>query len=182
MLRIISGKFKNHFVESPPLEIVRPSTEKVREAIFDMIQFDIEQAIVADLFAGSGIFSFEFISRGAMKVFSIEKNYKIFNLIKKNIEKFKVNNIDAINTDALNFISHANGKKFDFIFMDAPYDNYDLVNEIIAKIFKEDLLNPEGRIIVETNDKNKIIVPQPGMITKEKKYGKTFVLFLNKIL
>lgn len=182
MIRIINGKFKNLSINTPPLSVVRPSSEKVREAIFDMIQFEIKDAIIADLFAGSGIYGFEFISRGAMKVFSIEKNNKIFKLIEENKKKMGIQNMDLINTDALNFIKHAQGKKFDFIFMDAPYANYDLVNEIMEKIADYDLLNKEGKIIVETNDKEKILVPKTLIASKEKKYGRTFVLIINKIL
>ena len=87
MLRIIAGKYRSRILEQPPLSITRPTIDRAREALFNIIQNDIENSVVLDCFAGSGAFCFEAVSRGATKAIAIEKNPIAFAIIQKNLEK-----------------------------------------------------------------------------------------------
>ncbi|UWD34462.1 16S rRNA (guanine(966)-N(2))-methyltransferase RsmD [Mesomycoplasma molare] len=179
MLRIIAGKLKGRKIEEPDLNIVRPTTDRVRESIFSSIQFEIEGTKVLDLFSGSGAISFEFISRGAKEVFSSEKNRKVFNLIEKNQKKLNIENLFLFNVEAFQMIELFKEKKFDFIYLDPPYNEVTLLEETCKKILENDILDEHGTLIVETNTE-KIKFSDEFLIDKKKKYGKTFVFFIKK--
>ncbi|WGI36538.1 16S rRNA (guanine(966)-N(2))-methyltransferase RsmD [Mesomycoplasma lagogenitalium] len=179
MIRIISGIFKGRRIEEPDLTVVRPTTDKIREAIFSSIQFEIENATVLDLFGGSGAISIEFISRQAKEVDLSEKNNKVFNIIKKNTEQLKIKNLNLYNIDALKMIELKKEKKYDFIFLDPPYDNQQLLLDSLEKIQEFDILSDDGKIIIETNIDN-LEFNAKFKLLKLKKYRKTFIYFLGK--
>ncbi|MGZ9413397.1 16S rRNA (guanine(966)-N(2))-methyltransferase RsmD [Mycoplasma sp. 480] len=179
MLRIIAGNLRGRKIEQPDLEIVRPTTDKTREAIFSSIQFEIEESLVLDLFGGSGAVSFEFISRGAKEVFLSEKNRKIFNHIVNEQKKLKIQNMHCYNLSALQLINMKKDNKFNFIFLDPPYEEKTLLNETLKEIANNDILLDNGQVIVETNSDN-IEISEYFEILKEKKYGKTYIYFLGK--
>ncbi|GAI79178.1 unnamed protein product, partial [marine sediment metagenome] len=86
-MRIIAGKNKGNILKSPKDLSVRPTSQKVREALFDILRTDIEEALFLDLFAGTGAVGIEALSRGAKKVIFIEKELKCIKIIKENLEK-----------------------------------------------------------------------------------------------
>ncbi|ADE20021.1 16S rRNA (guanine(966)-N(2))-methyltransferase RsmD [Mycoplasma crocodyli] len=180
MLRIIAGKYGKRLIEQPELETTRPTTDKIRESVFSSIQFDLKDKIVLDLFAGSGAWSIEALSRYAMKAVAVEKDKKAYEIIKKNIKNLDINNLEVWNSDVIYFLTKSGGKKFDFIFIDPPYDRKDLLNQSLETIKENDLLNKFGTIIIETNDENAIVIPKGFIINKSKKYGRVFVIFLSK--
>ncbi|MFV8474367.1 16S rRNA (guanine(966)-N(2))-methyltransferase RsmD [Mycoplasma sp. Z631] len=178
MLRIIAGKYRGYKIEQPDEKFTRPTTDKVREAVFSSLQFKLENATCLDLFAGSGAWSIEAISRGASFVTSIEKNKVVLKTAKGNINKIpEANNIELINEDALAFLSHSN-KQYDFVFIDAPFIEYDLVSACLAKLVEKSLLKEDFEIIVETDNFSKIALPDGLKVYKSKKYGKIEILFL----
>jgi 16S rRNA (guanine966-N2)-methyltransferase len=179
MLRVISGLYSGRKLKKPDLQITRPTTNRVKKAIFSIIQFKIKNSIFLDLFSGSGAISIEAISCGAMKAFAIEKNKKAFKIINENIENLKINNIVSINSDALTFLEKSKGKVFDFIYLDPPH-NLNLFKEIFHLIDKNKILSNKGYIIVETNKFSKIDIPNNFLVIKNKKYGKTLVLLISK--
>ncbi|AKF40944.1 DNA methylase [Mycoplasmopsis canis] len=179
MLRIISGIYRNRKIQEPDLKITRPTTDKVREAIFSSLQFKIQGKKVLDLFSGSGALSIEAVSRGASDAYSIEKNREVFKVLSKNISSLNITNINTINIDALAFLDKTSDC-FDFIFIDAPYNEYELVNQSLDKIFNKNMLLEDGEIILETNDPSKIIIPSGFKIYKEKRYGRIDVLYICK--
>ncbi|MCP4336763.1 MAG: 16S rRNA (guanine(966)-N(2))-methyltransferase RsmD [Mycoplasma sp.] len=181
MLRIISGEYKGRKIEQPDLKITRPTIDRVREAIFSSIQFKLKNSIILDLFAGSAAFSIEAISRGAMKSIAVENNRQALKVIENNKKKLGISNLIIINRDAVQYTKYTSGVKFDFIFMDPPFKEYDLYNKTLQNIFQNNLLNNNGYIIIETNNKDKIEIPKGYMIQKNKKYGKKDVLLISKI-
>ncbi|WP_027120389.1 16S rRNA (guanine(966)-N(2))-methyltransferase RsmD [Mycoplasmopsis lipofaciens] len=180
MLRIISGKYRSRKIEQPDLEFTRPTTDRIREAIFSSIRQNIENKIILDLFSGSGAISFEAISNYCMKAIAVDNNNNAINIIKKNASILKANNIDIVKMDALQYLQNSTGRKFDYIFLDPPYDQYELLNNALQQIKINKYLNKNGLIIVETNDKSKIKIPDKFLIQKEKQYGKIFILFISK--
>ncbi|TCG10500.1 16S rRNA (guanine(966)-N(2))-methyltransferase RsmD [Mycoplasma todarodis] len=181
MLRIIAGKYGGRQLEQPSLDTTRATTDRIREAIFSSIQFDIEGAIVLDLFSGSGAFSFESVSRGAMKSIAIEKDRKAASVIEHNKQTLKITNVDIFKMDALSYIKSKAGAKFNFIFVDPPYEDTELYNETLSAIKSSDLLGQNGYIILETDDPKKIVIPEGYMVQRTKKYGKISVLFISNI-
>lgn len=180
MLRIIAGKFRSRVLEQPPLEITRPTLDRVRESLFNIIQNEIEGSIVLDCFAGSGAFCLEAISRGAMKAIAIEKSKIAFDVIQRNKEKLIANNLDIINKDSMIYLEESKNIKFDFIYLDPPY-KLDILFQAMELIFKNQLLKKYGQIIIETNYDKKVITPKGLMIQKEKIYGKTKLVFVSLI-
>lgn len=178
MLRIIAGKYRSRILEQPPLSITRPTIDRAREALFNIIQNDIENSVVLDCFAGSGAFCFEAVSRGATKAIAIEKNPIAFAIIQKNLEKLNINNMEVKNMDSLNYLKHAKNIQFDFIYLDPPY-KLDVLKQCLDLIAKNQLLKKYGKIIIETNIDTTIDTPNELIIIDERIYGKTKFIFIN---
>ena len=180
MLRIIAGKYRSRILEQPPLSITRPTIDRAREALFNIIQNNIENSVVLDCFAGSGAFCFEAVSRGAAKAIAIEKNPIAFAIIQKNLEKLNINNMEVKNMDSLNYLEHAKNIQFDFIYLDPPY-KLDILKQCLDLIAKNQLLKKYGKIIIETNIGTTIDTPNELIIIDERIYGKTKFIFINWI-
>ena len=178
MLRIIAGKYRSRILEQPPLSITRPTIDRAREALFNIIQNNIENSVVLDCFAGSGAFCFEAVSRGATKAIAIEKNPIAFAIIQKNLEKLNINNMEVKNMDSLNYLEHAKNIQFDFIYLDPPY-KLDILKQCLDLIAKNQLLKKYGKIIIETNIGTTIDTPNELIIIDERIYGKTKFIFIN---
>ena len=180
MLRIIAGKYRSRILEQPPLSITRPTIDRAREALFNIIQNNIENSVVLDCFAGSGAFCFEAVSRGATKAIAIEKNPIAFAIIQKNLEKLNINNMEVKNMDSLNYLEHAKNIQFDFIYLDPPY-KLDVLKQCLVLIAKNQLLKKYGKIIIETNIDTTLDTPNELIIIDERIYGKTKFIFINWI-
>ncbi|MBN0919117.1 16S rRNA (guanine(966)-N(2))-methyltransferase RsmD [[Mycoplasma] gypis] len=177
MLRIVAGKYKNTRLEQPPKEITRASSEKLREAIFSSLQFDIEGKTFLDLFGGSGAFCFEAISRGIKSATIVEKNFLAFKTIKQNKAKFSAEDIEIHNKDAIKFLTNKATKTFDFVFVDPPYKMSDLYTKSLQLLFQNDWINQDTMIIVET-DNETFNCGNNYEIVKTKKYGISYIFFL----
>ncbi|MHA3796191.1 16S rRNA (guanine(966)-N(2))-methyltransferase RsmD [Mycoplasma sp. VS31B] len=178
MLRIIAGKYRGLKIEQPDAKYTRPTTDKVREAVFSSLQFKIQDATCLDLFAGSGAWSIEAISRGASLVTAIEKNKVVFKTTRDNISRIQEKDaINLINDDASLFLDKSN-MQYDFVFIDAPFIQYELVSQCLQKLVDNKLLKEDFEIILETDDFSKITLPEGLKVYKNKKYGKIEILYL----
>lgn len=173
IMRIITGTVKGRRLEAPRgSDTVRPTTDKVKEAIFSMIQFDIEGKCVLDLFAGSGQLGLEALSRGAESAVFIDAAHSSFQLTKRNVavcgfeDKAKVYNAD--------FKAFLNGTqdKFDIAFLDPPYAA-GLLNDAILSVSEK--MNPDGIIVCE-HGADFDIPELVGFLRKDRIYGKTTVV------
>lgn len=180
MLRIIAGKYRSRILEQPPLSITRPTIDRAREALFNIIQNKIKDSIVLDCFAGSGVFCIEAVSRGAMKAIAIEKSPIAFNVIQKNLEKLNINNMEIKKMDSLNYLEHAQNIQFDFIYLDPPY-KLDVLKQCLDLIAKNKLLKKYGNVIIETHIDTIVSTPSELIISEERIYGKTKFVFINWI-
>ncbi|MEE3928380.1 16S rRNA (guanine(966)-N(2))-methyltransferase RsmD [Mycoplasmopsis ciconiae] len=181
MLRIIAGKYRSLLLDQPRKDNTRATTDKVREAIFSSIQFELDDALILDLFAGSGAWCFEALSRGAMKAIAVDIDEEAYEVISNNAQKLKCHNIEIYRESAQMFLEKNKGKTFDFIFMDAPYLNVEQINECLKLIEQNKFLKNLGKIIIETNAPEKIIFPSNLMVQKSKVYGITTILFVSHI-
>ena len=182
MLRIIAGKYRNRLIEQPARKTTRPTIDRVREAIFSSIQFDIEGKTFLDLFSGSGSFCLEALSRNAKSAICIEKDVNAFLILNKNKKALNEENLLSYNTDAITYLIRMNNKrKFDFIYLDPPFIEIKLLLECLNIIHKEKILNEDGLILVETNEKNLNIDLSKFEVMKCKKYGKIYIYYLKII-
>ncbi|MGL5733019.1 MAG: 16S rRNA (guanine(966)-N(2))-methyltransferase RsmD [Metamycoplasmataceae bacterium] len=184
MLRIIAGKYRKLLIDQPDINITRSTTDRVRESIFNCLQNQVEGSIVLDLFSGSGAMAIESISRGAMKSICVDNSKESISVIQKNLNKLSINNADIYHQDALTFLSSKKGTKYDLIFLDPPYKDIDLLNNVLEILAKDMFLNKYGQIIIETQEDNftQIKIPKKLIIDKVKNYGKTMIIFINNII
>jgi len=119
--QIIGGMHRGRRFNFPDATGLRPTPNKVRETLFNWIQFESSGKVFLDLFSGSGALSFEALSRGARQVLGIEKDLRAFQSLEKNRDLLKSNQIQFIHTDALDFLSHKATQQFDFILLDPPF-------------------------------------------------------------
>lgn len=175
-MRVISGKYRSVKLESPETDLVRPTTDRVKENIFNIVQNAAQNAVVLDLFAGSGAIGIEFLSRYAKHVYFNDLNASSINLVKKNLNKLNdCDNFTLVNKnweDCLNSLT----TKFDIIYLDPPFGKIDLL-KIIAKIEDLELLSQDGMIVVECEEKINFNEDKLT-ITKAKKYGRIYLTIL----
>ncbi len=153
-MRIISGEFKGRRFTPPANLKARPTTDFAKEGIFNVLAncIEFEDITVLDLFSGSGSISFEFASRGAKQVTSIEQNYQHIYFIKKIADELKIKTINAIKGDVFKFISTSKFQ-YDLIFADPPYelDKLPLLPELVLS---SSLLKPNALFVLEHGKKN----------------------------
>lgn len=170
-MRIIAGDYKGRRLYSPLDDDIRPTTDKVKEAIFSIIQEYIDEAICIDLFAGSGNLGLEALSRGAKYCYFCDASRKSLELVKKNIQYCKAENkSEIIAGDYTKTLCKIN-RKADIIFLDPPYKN-GLMQGCFEKIRENDVLSEDGIIIAEHGHYEELPDELFGYEKiKEKKYG-----------
>jgi 16S rRNA (guanine(966)-N(2))-methyltransferase RsmD len=182
-MKVISGIYKGRNIEGFNLDGTRPTMERVKESLFATIQNYIEDAVVLDLFSGSGNLGIEALSEGAKYAYLCDNNPKAIKTIKKNIENIRIDNAKELLMDykkALNYF-YDNNIGFDIIFLDPPYKtNY--IEEALLLIDKYNLLNAKGIVICENDSIDRIVYNDKYKCIKEKKYGDKVVVILEKML
>ncbi|MBR5314276.1 MAG: 16S rRNA (guanine(966)-N(2))-methyltransferase RsmD [Clostridia bacterium] len=179
-MRIITGKARGVKLETLEGLETRPTAERVKESIFNMLQFEIENRKVLDLFAGSGQLGLEALSRGALSCTFVEKNLAGMDIVKKNAKKTKlVESCKILNVDYKEYLRGArNREKFDIVFLDPPY-SMKIIPEILDMLVKNDMLNVNAKVICESEDG--IEYTCEGLSTvKHNKYGRVFITVLCK--
>ena len=160
-MRIISGLFKGRGLTAPNGLTIRPTPDKVKGAIFNIIGERIIESSFLDLFAGTGAIGIEALSRGAREVIFVDNSIKAINIIKENLQKiydlrFTIydlksyapkSKISIIKGDAVEFIKKT-GQQFDFIFLDPPYKS-DLGEGALIEISRRNILKENGEVIWE---------------------------------
>ena len=182
-MRIISGKARGTKLYTLEGLNTRPTLDRVKESIFNIIQNEIQGANVLDLFAGSGAIGLEFVSRGAQSVILCDKSKDAIEIIKKNIEKTHMEeSAQVVNMDFKMCLEKIKDQKFDIIYLDPPYEtNY--IIESLEKIIKLDIIKEKSLIIIETDDEERIekeIENIKVKIVDKRKYGRATIIFLEK--
>lgn len=170
-MRIITGELKGRKLDTPIGNDVRPTTDKVKESIFNLLMTETEGSVCVDLFAGTGNLGLEALSRGASRCYFGDKSRDSINLIKSNIKKCKVEDRSIVLAGDYTKCLARVREKIDIFFLDPPYKDglYEKCLEIIDSL---DLLNEEGIIIAEHGAR--VDMPEKcGKLykTKERKYG-----------
>ncbi|MBQ7173111.1 MAG: 16S rRNA (guanine(966)-N(2))-methyltransferase RsmD [Clostridia bacterium] len=150
MMRIITGSAKGIPLATLPGETTRPTAERVKEAVFSMIQFEVEGMTVLDLFAGSGQMALEALSRGARRATLCDSSREAISIIQKNAEKTKLAPLCEIrNIDALTFLKTAPKEKYDLVFLDPPY-RLSAIPVALRLLLSGGLLRQTARIFCES--------------------------------
>lgn len=143
MLRIISGKYRGRYIKTLSENNTRPTTNRIKESLFNIIQNHIAASSVLDLFSGSGSLGLEALSRGSNKVVFVEKNRRAFEILRKNCLMLDcMDSVELLNTDALKAIPYLgkSHKQFDIIFID---------QDIFPLIEENKLVSKDGIIVYE---------------------------------
>ncbi|ACV29066.1 Ribosomal RNA small subunit methyltransferase D [Anaerococcus prevotii] len=172
-MRVVAGKYKGFILQSPKSNTSRPTDNKVKEAIFDMLYPFRNNFSALDLFSGTGQMGIEFLSRGAREVTFNERNSSTFSILNKNIEKVKASNVSVDRLDFKKALKKYRdcGSSFDYIFLDPPYEG-DLVKQSVKLILEYELLTNEGIIITESDKELDFSDMRELTLIKEKSYGR----------
>lgn len=179
-MRVISGKVRGLKLNTPKDDNVRPTTDRVKESLFNIINAYIIDSRVLDLFAGTGSLGIECLSRGAQKCVFIDISKESIAIVKSNIKKANFENESVvINSDFQDAVKRLNtqNEKFDVIFMDPPYYK-DMFVKALESIDSANLLDEDGIIMVEHDTKD-TFPNNIGRLEKNrsKKYGNTTLTF-----
>lgn len=177
-MRIISGKYRGRTITPPRNLRARPTTDFAKENLFNVLQnlVDIESCDVLDLFAGTGSISYEFCSRGAQSVTSVEINAVHHNFIRNTARELGIENLYAVKANAFLYLKSC-PKQFDLVFSDAPYD-LERSEEIIPLVLESEILRPEGIFIFE-HSKEKDFSDHP-LFWQLRSYGSVQFSFFKK--
>lgn len=177
-MRIIGGDLKGKSVNPPANYNARPTTDFAKEGLFNILinELDFEEISVLDLFSGTGSISYEFASRGCKSIIAVEMNPSNAGFIKKTADSFKLRSIQVVRHNVFDFIEICT-KSFDLIFADPPYAIEGL-DKIPEKIFKKDILNSGGYLILEHPATYSFT--EHSCFVKEKKYGNVHFTFFKK--
>ena len=175
-MQIITGKYRARKLLAVDADSTRPTLARVKESIFNLIQGEIDSKVILDLFAGSGAFGCECISRNAKKVYFVDHEKKAINVIKQNTrnmnEDFEILNMGY--EDALLKFSNSN-VKFDLVYLDPPYKS-DFAVKSLNILYEKQLLNDGALVVIEHDSQNDLQnIPDCYIIKKSKKYGIAYV-------
>lgn len=183
-MRVISGIARGTKLNTIDELTTRPTLDRVKEAIFNIVQNQIEDAIILDLFSGSGAIGIEFLSRGCKKAYLCDLSKKAVSIINQNLEKTRLKeNAVVINADYKKCLNHLKNEKitFDIIYIDPPYKD-NIAVDAVKNILSFGLLKEKGLIIIETDEKDRDIQGLEKLdiqIKDCRKYGRANLIFLN---
>ena len=178
-MRVISGLKRGTNLFSPVTDKTRPTTDRVRENIFNLIRFYLPDSNILDLFAGSGAMGIEALSQGGKKCVFVDSDKEAYNIINKNITKTRFE--DKAEVYKMPFDNYLNNskEKFDVIFLDPPYHK-GLVFEAINLIIKNNLCNDNCIVVIESDSSEEIVIPEGFELLREKVYGRVKVTVIRE--
>lgn len=176
-MRIVAGQFKGRRLAGPEGAATRPTSDKVREALFSILG-DVDGARVLDLFAGTGALGLEALSRGASSAVLVERDRRMGGVARRNIESVLGSDQSAarlVGGDAIKFLAAAPAASFDLVFLDPPYAQ----SAVLAPKLAEDLppvLAGGARVVVESDRRQPLELPESALSQRsEHRYGDTLI-------
>lgn len=177
-MRVIAGKYKGRILKTVPDNSVRPATDKVKGAIFNVMQsrVDWSRSTVLDLFAGSGSVGIEALSRGAKKVIFVENSRAALQYLKSNLESIGANgDSQVVQGDVFQFLKSAY-RKYEVVFADPPYAMESL-QELPNRIFESNIVSQGGFLVIEHPARFEFYPGSDWEVAIQKVYGRTCVSF-----
>lgn len=174
-MRIIGGKLKGRTVNPPMGYAARPTTDFAREGLFNVLdnEYEFDGLMVLDLFGGTGAVAFEFASRGAKRVYSVEMNRDNARFIRSEARRLGLDNVTAVHSNVFDFLPICH-EKFDIVFADPPYALEGL-DTIPDKVLSSGIIHPSGYFILEHGGEHDFSSHQ--LFKKEKVYGRVHFSF-----
>ena len=183
-MRIVAGKARGTKLYTLEGQNTRPTLDRVKESLFNIIQNEIQDSIFLDLFSGSGAIGLEAVSRGAKKAILCDKSKEACMVIKKNIEKtHALENIELYQADFKEVLTNRIHEKLDIIFLDPPYET-NFAGEAVKIVLEKDLLKENAMMIIETDDGDRVLKSLENInceIKDIRKYGRVYLIFLKRI-
>ena len=179
-MRVIAGIARRRNLVCPSGDGTRPTTDRIKETLFNILQSDLYDIRFLDLFSGSGGIGIEALSRGAKEAVFVENAAECQKVIQANLVHTKLQErARLLQTDVLSALDRlaAEGKKFDIIFMDPPYEA-GLYTSVLERIAETGLLKAEGYLIAEGSSQIALTIPKGMKILREKVYKTTTLTFL----
>ncbi len=185
-MRIVGGKFKGKKLVIPEDTHVRPTSDRAREALFNILGHDSKMrgangplprdAIVLDAFAGTGALGLEALSRGAAHVTFLDNRAESLKLVEQNVKNMSARNcMDILRRDATK--PGKPGRPYDLIFMDPPYSE-NLAAPTLSALEENGWLKPEAIVVIEVAAKENVDIPSEFRLLKDRKYGAARLIFL----
>lgn len=182
-MRIIAGRARGTKLYTLEGTATRPTLDRVKESIFNIIQNEIQDSIFLDLFSGSGAIGLEALSRGAKKAILCDKSKEAINIIKKNVEKTHLlEKVEIQNSDFIECLKMQK-EKIDIIYIDPPYQT-DYIQKSLEILENSEVITKTTTIILETDNEEKILQQIKGLkfeIIDKRKYGVAHIIFLQKM-
>lgn len=177
--RIIAGQWRGRRLPVADSPGLRPTTDRVRETLFNWLQRDITDARVLDLFAGSGSLGFEAASRGAAQVTLIEAVKSVSQQLQKNIGMLKGQNIEVVTHNALDWLQTQHSEAYDIVFIDPPFRE-GLADKALKLLDEGKWLAADNQVYLETEKEWPLKLPANWRVTKEKTHGQVCFRLLTK--
>ncbi len=182
-MRIISGKARGTKLYTLDGENTRPTLDRVKESLFNIIQSKIKDCIFLDLFSGSGAIGLEAASRGAKKVILCDKSKEVIQVIKRNIEKTHTEEqTELYHTSSQELLENKIKEKIDIIYIDPPYKT-NLAFESVRTILDKKIINKNSIMIIETDEVERVINQIKKLkleIIDQRRYGRAHLIFLKE--
>ena len=180
-MRIISGTSRGRRLVTPKSQAIRPTSDRVKESIFNILGDEVEGKVVLDLFAGTGNLGIEALSRGARKALFVEKGRQALRLIQKNLSQFGMKGRSEIlpkDVSRAIGILKQRGESFDLILMDPPYEK-GLIQKTLLKLYLHRIYHEESILVIEHDRREPIPERVEGWIlTRQRGIGDTVISFL----
>ena len=179
-MRVISGKARGVNLKTPAGTATRPTADRVKEAVFSIIQFDLPGATVLDLFGGTGQLGIEALSRGAKNAVFVDERDDACKLIRENLKRTKLEGEGRVIRSDYSAFLKSTSQKFDIIFLDPPYAEVFLENSLNL-ITQIDILQSGGIIVTERPVEKELLLDFAGYNrSKDYKYGNTLITLFRK--
>jgi 16S rRNA (guanine966-N2)-methyltransferase len=170
-VRIVGGKYRGRKISFHPDVNLRPTTDRVKETLFNWLMPNIIGAKCLDLFAGSGALAIEAISRGAGFALAVENNQRAIEKLQENKQLLNIDNLQILHRDGVDYVGYKSKIIFDIIFLDPPYKNQ-LLPITLQKIIENNFLSTDGLIYFESDNRDiEQHIPVGLCLVKQKKAG-----------
>lgn len=175
-MRVIGGRFKGHPLVSFKADHIRPTTDRVKESLFNIWQGEVEGARVLDLFAGTGSLGIEALSRGAAEVSFVESHRQSLEIIRRNLAHLKINSgFKVIPMEVLSFLKKYDGEAFDLVLIDPPFTQK-MAHEVMQAVAVSKVFHEGTRIAIESSSQERIDEDYlPLAQQSQRKYGDKFL-------
>jgi len=180
-MRIISGTSKGRRLATPKSQAIRPTSDRVKESIFNILGAEVEGKVILDLFAGTGNLGIEALSRGAKRVLFVEKGRQALKLIQRNLSLFGMRERSEIfprDVSRAIGILNQRGESFDLILMDPPYEK-GLIQKTLLKLHSHRIYHEDSILVIEHDRREPIPERVEGWaLIRQRSIGDTVISFL----